>query len=156
MPVWRWPAPTSGGLRIIAPSRFGYLGSTLAARASSAGQADAYVSVLDRLGVDRAAVFGFSGGGPSAMQFALRHPDRATALVLLSSALPGPVTLPPRLLADLLFGSDAFFWGLAAVQPRLLARILGVPRGLRLGPRQWMGRDRQEEPTCIGYCWGCS
>ncbi len=46
------------GLRIIAPSRFGYLGSTLEGHASSAGQADAYVSILDRLGMDCAAVFG--------------------------------------------------------------------------------------------------
>lgn len=44
--------------RVIAPSRFGYFGSTLPSGASAAGQADAYVLLLDQLGVGQVVVFG--------------------------------------------------------------------------------------------------
>jgi pimeloyl-ACP methyl ester carboxylesterase len=75
----------SGGLRYITPSRPGYLGTPLSVGATPAEQADAMVGLLDVLGVDRAAVIGESGGGPIALQFALRHPDRCSALVLISA-----------------------------------------------------------------------
>jgi 2-hydroxy-6-oxonona-2,4-dienedioate hydrolase len=63
--------------RFVAPSRFGYLGSYLPPAATPADQADTYALLLDALGIDRAAMFGCSGGGPSAIQFALCHPDRS-------------------------------------------------------------------------------
>ena len=44
--------------------------------------------VLDRLGVARAAVLGYSMGGRAALRFALEHPERVSALVLESSS-PG-------------------------------------------------------------------
>jgi pimeloyl-ACP methyl ester carboxylesterase len=69
------------GTRFVAASQFGYLGSFLPPAAVPADQADAYALFLDALGIDRAAVFGYSGGGPSAIQFALRHAGRSTALV---------------------------------------------------------------------------
>jgi pimeloyl-ACP methyl ester carboxylesterase len=62
------------GFRVIAPSRFGYLGSSLPQGAMPADQADAYALLLDALGIERAAVVGFSAGGPSVIQFALRYP----------------------------------------------------------------------------------
>jgi pimeloyl-ACP methyl ester carboxylesterase len=46
------------------------------------------VAVLDRFGIDRAAVCGVSFGGLSAIRFAATHPERTTALVLVST--PGP------------------------------------------------------------------
>jgi len=70
------------GVRLIAPSRFGYLGSPLPANASVALQADAYAALLDRLGIARAAFIGFSAGAPSCLAFAARHPARCQALVL--------------------------------------------------------------------------
>jgi 2-hydroxy-6-oxonona-2,4-dienedioate hydrolase len=75
-----------GSHRFIAPSRFGYLGSFLPPAAKPSDQADAYALLLDALGIDRVALFGFSGGGPSAIQFALRHAERTTALILMASA----------------------------------------------------------------------
>src|SRR5579884_2045507 len=60
----------------ISPSRPGYLRTPLTSGASPQQQADLYAALLDMLGIDRASVIGFSGGGPSALQFALRHPDR--------------------------------------------------------------------------------
>ena len=94
------------GHQFAAASRFGYLGSSLPATARPADQADAYALLLDTLGIDRAAVFGYSGGGPSAIQFALRHPGRTTALILLASALPGKAGAPPKMVAQALLGSD--------------------------------------------------
>jgi pimeloyl-ACP methyl ester carboxylesterase len=94
------------GHRFVAPSRFGYLGSSLPPAAMPADQADAYALLLDTLGIKRAAVFGYSGGGPSAIQFALRHAERTTALILMASALPGKAGAPPEAVARALFGSD--------------------------------------------------
>jgi 2-hydroxy-6-oxonona-2,4-dienedioate hydrolase len=78
------------GLRVIAMSRFGYLRTPLPADASAAAQADAHACLLDALGVRRAAVLGASAGASSAMQFALRHPDRCSALVLVVPAAFAP------------------------------------------------------------------
>ena len=55
----------------------------LPADASPEAQADAHACLLDALGIPNAAVVGVSAGGPSAMQFAIRHPQRTAALVLL-------------------------------------------------------------------------
>ena len=54
------------GYRIIVPSRFGYLHSTLPPRAAPALQADTYAALLDTLDVDRVAVIAASAGATSA------------------------------------------------------------------------------------------
>ncbi len=42
-------------------------------------------------------VFGNSAGGPSAMWFAMDHPERTEGLILHSSAAPNPpAATPPR------------------------------------------------------------
>jgi pimeloyl-ACP methyl ester carboxylesterase len=46
------------------------------------------VTILNRFGIERAAVCGVSFGGLSAIRFAATHPERTTALVLVST--PGP------------------------------------------------------------------
>ena len=71
--------------RAIIPSRPGYLRTPLATGATPAEQADAMAALLDALKVSRAAVIGASDGGPAAVQFALRHPDRCTGLILWSA-----------------------------------------------------------------------
>ena len=74
------------GFRVIAPSRFGYLNTPLPLEdASVAAQAEAYVCLLDALEVRRAAVLADSAGGPSALAFAIRHPERVEALILVSA-----------------------------------------------------------------------
>ncbi len=76
------------GYRYICPSRPGYLRTPLTVAATPAGQADACASLLDALGlrpVERAAVIGISGGGPAALQFALRHADRCWGLVMAAA-----------------------------------------------------------------------
>lgn len=80
------------GTRWISPSRFGYPGSGLPADPSPAAQADAFAELLDALGIDRMTVIAMSGGVPPALQFALRHPERIQALILLSLAPYAPLT----------------------------------------------------------------
>ena len=50
---------------------------------SPAAQADAYAALLDHLDI-KAPIIGMSAGGPSAIQFALRYPDRCSGLVLIA------------------------------------------------------------------------
>jgi pimeloyl-ACP methyl ester carboxylesterase len=79
--------PDQRDLHIISVSRWGYLRTPVPANPlhrTHEAQADAYASLLDTLGIDRVAMVGISGGGPSAIQFALRHPDRVWALVSVS------------------------------------------------------------------------
>src|SRR5208337_1161039 len=80
------------GFGLIAPSRFGYLGSTGSSKLTPATQADAYAALLDRLGIGTAPVVAISAGAWSALEFAARHPDRCQALVLLVPANQ----LPPQ------------------------------------------------------------
>jgi pimeloyl-ACP methyl ester carboxylesterase len=75
------------GLHFIIPSRPGYLRTPLSVGKTPAEQADAMIALLDRLEVGKVAVIAHSGGGPSAVQFALRHPDRCSALVLESALI---------------------------------------------------------------------
>jgi pimeloyl-ACP methyl ester carboxylesterase len=107
------------GFRVIAVSRFGYLGTPLPEDASPAAQADAYVCLLDALGIQQVVILGASAGAPSAMQFGLRHPERCRALVLLVPAtyVPRPegvpsVKTPPGLVFvfSTLLRSDFLFW----------------------------------------------
>jgi pimeloyl-ACP methyl ester carboxylesterase len=130
--------------RVIAPSRFGYLGSSLPQGVLPADQADAYALLLDALEVERAAVVGFSAGGPSVIQFALRHPDRTSGLILQGSALPGKAGGPPKPVAQLLF-TDLMFWTLKAYLPALFLRCLGMPKGFHPTPEQWTGILESEE-----------
>ena len=75
--------------RVIVPSRFGYLGSTLPDDATAAGQAEAFVALLGHLGLTRVDVMAISAGTSAAVQLALRHPDRVSHLVLSSGNFPG-------------------------------------------------------------------
>lgn len=131
-------AGMTNGFRVIAVSRFGYLRTPLPKDASPEAQADAHVAVLDALHIPRCAVFGVSAGGPSAMQLALRYPDRVTALVLMVAAAYAPPAVdgstPKRMSAfgaavmNLTLRSDFLFWLALRFAPRVMTRmILGTP-----------------------------
>jgi pimeloyl-ACP methyl ester carboxylesterase len=130
-PSWRALVPA--GYRIITPSRFGYLGSPLPDEASTARQADAFAALFDALGIARAPVLAFSAGSTSAVQLALRHPDRVSALVLVAANAPHekPRTLAPRALAPLVF-SQPTLWFLRVFLPSTLAAIAGKPADYEL------------------------
>ena len=74
--------------RILAPSRFGYLGSDIWGDGSPAKQASAYVEFLDKLGIDKVFVLATSAGGSVAIRFALDYPERTKGLILYCSAMP--------------------------------------------------------------------
>ncbi len=80
-------AALSSDMRWIAPSRFGYLRSTFRPGATFDDQAHAYAHLLDHLKLDRVAVVTLSHGGPSALLFALLHPQRVSSLTLLSAGV---------------------------------------------------------------------
>ena len=65
-------------------------------RAGEQNQADAFVDLPDALQVERAPVIGGSAGALSAIQFAIRHPDRCSALVAMVPAAYAPGRAPVR------------------------------------------------------------
>jgi pimeloyl-ACP methyl ester carboxylesterase len=125
------------GFRVIAPSRFGYLRTPLPRDASAAAQAYAHACLLDALGVPSAAIMGVSAGGPSALQFAARYPERTTALVLLVPALYAldpSLAAPPRaspatmFFFDTTLRSDFLLWAASQIARRTFTRaVLGTP-----------------------------
>lgn len=80
-------ATLTGRFHWIAPSRFGYLRSTFVPGATFDEQAHAYAALLDALQIDRVAVVALSHGGPSALLFAVLHPERVSSLTLLSAGV---------------------------------------------------------------------
>lgn len=125
------------GHEIIAPSRFGYLGTDYPELPSSENQADAFVELLDRLGIKKLAVAGGSAGALSATQFALRHPDRTSALVLLVPAANvrgrDPARKPPaqEWVVRRILKSDFLFWALLNTVPdRLIETLLATDPSL--------------------------
>jgi 2-hydroxy-6-oxonona-2,4-dienedioate hydrolase len=136
------------GIRLIAMSRFGYLRTPMPADASAAAQADAHVCLLDALGIRRAAVMGGSAGAPSALQMALHHPDRVSALVLLvpltykpptqaDSAAPMPAWVENTMMR--LLGSDFLFWAAIHVaRDQVIKVVLATPPELleAAGPQE--------------------
>ena len=72
-------------LAVLTLSRPGYVRTPLATGPTPEQAADAAAGLLDVLGLDRVGVIGTSGGGPTALQFALRHPQRVWGLVLQSA-----------------------------------------------------------------------
>ena len=96
------------GFQVITPSRFGYLRSPVPADATPALQADIYASLLDALEIERVPIFATSAGVTSAIQFALRYPERTSALILHSPNTPGEAGLaaPPRAIFSRLVHSD--------------------------------------------------
>ncbi|MBB6309759.1 alpha/beta fold hydrolase [Xanthobacter tagetidis] len=92
--------PPAAGVRVLAPSRPGYLGTPLGVRRTPEAQADLYAALLDRLGLGPVLVTAVSAGGPSALAFARRHPGRCAGLVLVS-ACTARLDVPARVRARL-------------------------------------------------------
>jgi pimeloyl-ACP methyl ester carboxylesterase len=117
------------GQRLIAPSRFGYLGSNLPLNATPARQADAFVALLDALGIERIDVIGVSAGATSALQLALRHPERVKHLAVLVGNLPGSPTAVVQPSSAKLFNRQLPLWVLRTLAPSTMARLVaGLPK----------------------------
>jgi 2-hydroxy-6-oxonona-2,4-dienedioate hydrolase len=125
------------GIRVIAMSRFGYLRTPMPTDASAEAQADAHACLLDALGIKQAAVMGGSAGAPSALQMAIRHPDRVSALILLvplaykpptqtNSAPPSPAWVENTMMS--VIGSDFLFWATSHVaRDQVIKVVLATP-----------------------------
>jgi pimeloyl-ACP methyl ester carboxylesterase len=123
--------------QIIAVSRFGFLRSPVPPGATLDLQADAFAALLDALKIERAAIFAVSAGSTSAIRFAARHPQRVSALILMGPDAPGEpyMTLPPRFLSHILFGSDFVYWAMIHVFGKKMQTATGlVPKGYPLTP----------------------
>lgn len=122
------------GWTIIAPSRFGYLRSAFPENPSPEKQADAFADLMDKHGIARAPVIGGSAGALSAMQFAIRHPGRCSALVAIVPAAYAPdhpPAQPPNALARAIieYGlrSDFLFWlGLVTAEDAMTGALLAT------------------------------
>ncbi len=135
-----------GGCQVLAPSRPGYLRTPLESGPQPEDQADLYAALLDAIGVERAAILGISSGGPSAVHFAARHPERATALILDGAVLL-PLANTPSRLDRLIFGSGLGVWFLyqmATKRPTLLTSMIvdafaaGFDKGQAKAAVEWI------------------
>jgi pimeloyl-ACP methyl ester carboxylesterase len=115
-----------GPFHYLATSRSGYLG-TPAPQGMRAGEslrreADLYVALLDTLRIERVPVLAYSGGGPFALTFATRYPDRCRAVVLASGETQrDPETKPGhfwrRMTEEMEAASDTVSWFPPLVAP---------------------------------------
>lgn len=66
----------AAGMGSISVSRPSYLRTSIDVGRTAAEQADAFAALLHTLNIKKVAAQGISGGGPCAIHFAARHPDR--------------------------------------------------------------------------------
>lgn len=122
------------GVRVIAPSRFGYLRTPMPSDASPETEADTWAAFLDALGEDQVAVISFSAGATPAVQLALRHPERVSSLTLVVPAAGGLYETiasgPPEFVMKVLLRFDLPMWIAMRASPRTLSNLVAVPYAL--------------------------
>jgi pimeloyl-ACP methyl ester carboxylesterase len=123
---------TSGGFKVIAPSRFGYLNTPLpkGMNASPMAQADAYASLLDELKIPKAVILAVSDGGPSALQFAIRHPERCAGLIMVAakSSPPPKETWLQAIIFNSVLRTDYLYWNMTYKHRSLMLSVFGIPK----------------------------
>jgi len=116
----------------IAPSRFGYLRSTFREGATFDEQAHAYARLLDHLGINRVSVVALSHGGPSALLFAVLHPERVSSLTLISCGIVSSSSNDQAQANQkgnaltTIFKYDLLYWGLGTVLRTQLMELMGA------------------------------
>jgi len=98
-----------GSCQIVAPSRPGYLRTPIGSGRKPSEQADLYASMLNALHIDEVTILGISSGGPSAVHFAARHPNRTKAL-LLDAAVLLPISPASSAIERAVFESGVGVW----------------------------------------------
>ena len=128
------------GVRLVHPDRPGYGGSDPSPGRRLADWADDAGQLLDHLGVERAALSGWSAGGLHALACAAHRPERVSAAALV--AAPGPLTDPA--LARLLPRDCRFALALSRrARPLVRAGVALTGALLRRRPRlslEWFER----------------
>lgn len=111
------------GVQYISVSRPGYLRTPLETGETPAEQADALAALLDTLGIEKVGFIGTSTGGLVGIYFALRYPDRCSALVLVSAVnAPLPSHLSHYGRFSPLLAADFLPWTLLNAEMLLLIR----------------------------------
>jgi pimeloyl-ACP methyl ester carboxylesterase len=102
------------GFRIISWSRPGYIRTPLDVADTYEKQADAAAALLDALKIEQVAVLGYSAGGPVAIHFSVRYPDRVWALILECAVTLKWVVNTDNIEEKIYFGylmyDDPFLW----------------------------------------------
>ncbi len=78
-------SPSFSRFCVISISRFGYLRTPLKGAITLSQQADALSAFLDALSIDQIIVSAASGGGPLALAFAARYPERVRCMTLYAA-----------------------------------------------------------------------
>lgn len=113
------------GFRAICVSRPGYLGTPLdPADTSIDHEVDLLAAVFDSVGVDRAGVLAYSGGGPSAYRLAGRHPDRVSAIVAIAAVSSRYVAPKPTATDRFMFGTRPGQWLLRFLAKRAPGQVV--------------------------------
>ncbi len=116
----------------ITPSRFGYLRSTFHEGATWDDQAHAYAYLLNQLGVKKVAVVALSQGGPSALLFAVLHPERVSSLTLISCGVASSATQDQAQANQkggmwvTIFKYDPLYWAITKLFKRQLMELMGA------------------------------
>lgn len=102
------------GFRILSWSRPGYIRTPLNDGKTYDEQADAALALLDALGIERVAVLGYSAGGPPAVYFASRYPERTWGLILECAVTRkwalSSENIEERIYFGYLMYNDPFLW----------------------------------------------
>lgn len=116
----------------ITPSRFGYLRSTFNPNATWDDQTHAYAYLLDHLGIKKVAVVAISHGGPSALLFAVLHPEMVSSLTLISCGVASFSTQDQEQAnrkgntLTTIFTYDLAYWASSKLFKKQFLRLMGV------------------------------
>jgi len=101
--------------------------------ATPAAQADAFAALLDALDIGQIDVVAFSAGTTSALQLALRHPEKVKHLAVLVGNLPGSSTAIVQPPWTRRINRQLVMWALRTFAPSTTARLVAaVPRGFAM------------------------
>lgn len=115
-----------GKYRILAPSRFGYVGTDLPKNCTVKDQAKAYAEFLDSIGVDKVYILGTSAGGTSSIRFAMEYPERVKGLILFCSGgtpleKPLPDDIPSYVAVPKLLCNDFGIWAIGPIMQNMMS-----------------------------------
>jgi len=124
------------GVRLLAVDRPGIGASTHDPDRTLGSFADDIADLLDRLGIDRCSVLGWSAGAMPALALAARHPGRVVRAAVVAGLVPFTAYEDPEVLEAAGEGRRAFVATARGLAPEVVGRDLApmfVPHPLDLG-----------------------
>jgi pimeloyl-ACP methyl ester carboxylesterase len=101
--------------------------------ATPAAQADAFAALLHALDIGQIDVIGLSAGATSALQLALRYPEKVRHLAVLVGNLPGSPTAVIQPPSAKRVNRQLVMWALRTFAPSTMARLVAaVPKGFAM------------------------